>query len=200
MDRKQDIVRAAETLFAEHGFDATRVARIAQVAGLSPGAGGLYRHFRSKRALLSAVIDLALERLTRTLELKPDFDALDLSFEERLIRIGKGLLSRGRESRDLLIIMDHDLPRFPELHARVQRDLAAPALGALERWLADQVAEPIRARLDTAALAQVAWDSICRRVTSYEAVPAISDTRFIGAWALALRGGLETASREEGAG
>jgi AcrR family transcriptional regulator len=195
VDRRHGIIRAAETLFAENGFGATRVAEVAAAAGLSPGAGGLYRHFASKQALLSAVIDLALDRLHETLEQRAAFEALDFPLNQKVEQIGRMLIARGRESRELLIIMERDLPRFPDLLARVRRDLVAPALGSLENWLAEQVSEPARERFDAAALAQVAWDGICRRVTSYEKQPAISDAQFIAAWSLALNGALVLANQ-----
>ena len=45
-------------LFAERGYQGTTVGAIEEAAGLTPRAGGLYRHFRSKRE----VLDAALER------------------------------------------------------------------------------------------------------------------------------------------
>ena len=51
-DTRGRIVTEAMRLFGEQGFHATRVAQIEAAAGLAPGAGGLYRHFPSKRALL----------------------------------------------------------------------------------------------------------------------------------------------------
>src|SRR3954470_22759271 len=48
------IVDEAMRLFGERGYAATTIADIEAAAGLSSGAGGLYRHFRSTRALLDA--------------------------------------------------------------------------------------------------------------------------------------------------
>lgn len=47
-------------LFGEQGYAATSVAQIEAAAGLSPGAGGLYAHFRSKDALLRAGLEALL--------------------------------------------------------------------------------------------------------------------------------------------
>jgi AcrR family transcriptional regulator len=40
-------------LFGEQGYAATTISQIEAAAGLSPGSGGLYRHFPSKDALLA---------------------------------------------------------------------------------------------------------------------------------------------------
>ena len=49
-ETRERLLRAAADVFAEHGFDGTRVAAIAAAAGLSNGA--LYAHFASKADLL----------------------------------------------------------------------------------------------------------------------------------------------------
>lgn len=51
---REAVLRAAIDLIAEHGFAATSMAQIAEAAGISPS--GLAHHFRSKNALLAAVL------------------------------------------------------------------------------------------------------------------------------------------------
>src|SRR5256885_9156490 len=53
----------AMRLFGERGYDATSVAEIERSAGLTPGAGGLFHHFRNKEAVLAAGIERQLARL-----------------------------------------------------------------------------------------------------------------------------------------
>ena len=53
---EHQIVTAAMDLFGRQGYHATTVAQIEAAAGLSAGAGGLYRHFKSKRALLEEAV------------------------------------------------------------------------------------------------------------------------------------------------
>ncbi|MFG1708833.1 TetR family transcriptional regulator [Nonomuraea sp. M3C6] len=48
------LLQAAVVVFAERGYDGTRVADIAQAAGVSNGA--LYAHFGSKAELLVAAL------------------------------------------------------------------------------------------------------------------------------------------------
>lgn len=75
MRREQQILEAAEDLFYEKGFDATRVDAIAERAGITGGA--IYRHFTSKDEILGVLfdqlIDSALEQLPSLTE-DPDQD------------------------------------------------------------------------------------------------------------------------------
>lgn len=52
---RADIVAAARTLFAQHGFAATTTAEVASSAGVTVGA--LFHHFRGKVELFGAVFD-----------------------------------------------------------------------------------------------------------------------------------------------
>jgi len=52
--KREVIVETAERLFAEHGYDATSTARIAQEAGVP--AGLVFYHFATKLELLLAIV------------------------------------------------------------------------------------------------------------------------------------------------
>jgi len=54
---REVLIDAALTLFANEGYRGTTIRKIEEAAGLSPGAGGMYRHFRSKEDLLLAAVD-----------------------------------------------------------------------------------------------------------------------------------------------
>ncbi len=58
---KDKILQAAVKLFAENGFHSTSVSRIAEAAGVSKGLA--YNYFKSKNALLLAIIDQANEKI-----------------------------------------------------------------------------------------------------------------------------------------
>ena len=49
-------------LFSEQGYRATSITQIEKAAGLVPGCGALYNHFKTKEALLTAGIDRQLDR------------------------------------------------------------------------------------------------------------------------------------------
>jgi AcrR family transcriptional regulator len=55
MEPRDGILRAAQIVFARHGFRQTAMAMVAEEAGLSRQA--LYHHFASKEALFAALVD-----------------------------------------------------------------------------------------------------------------------------------------------
>lgn len=60
------ILAAAETLFAEHGFDAASMSAIASAASVSKA--NVFHHFNSKHALYQAVLRNAIREVTRQLK------------------------------------------------------------------------------------------------------------------------------------
>ena len=59
--RQEQIVQAALGVVASHGLRGLTVQRVARQLGLAPSA--LYRHFRSKDEVLTAVLALIHSRL-----------------------------------------------------------------------------------------------------------------------------------------
>ncbi|AET66333.1 transcriptional regulator [Desulfosporosinus orientis DSM 765] len=53
-DRRQDILEAALTVFAQKGFNGSTTAEIARAAGVAEGT--IFRHFATKKELLIAVL------------------------------------------------------------------------------------------------------------------------------------------------
>jgi AcrR family transcriptional regulator len=62
-DRRRDLLRAAARLLTEHGVDAVQIGEVAAVAGVSRQL--VYRFFRSRRALIKAVLEDFADALTR---------------------------------------------------------------------------------------------------------------------------------------
>lgn len=59
---RQRLIDGAMRLFSDQGYEATSVSQIESAAGLAPGSGALYHHFKSKEALLEAGIGRQLDR------------------------------------------------------------------------------------------------------------------------------------------
>ena len=62
---KTNIVQSATSLFARNGYEATSVAEICTLAGVSKGA--FYYHFESKEAVLFKLIDSWLKTIEENL-------------------------------------------------------------------------------------------------------------------------------------
>lgn len=89
---RERILDAAWDLFLRQGFVGTTVTQIEAAAGLSPGSGSFYRHFRSKQDALRAVVDREVQRIDAERQLGPEPDetagdvreALTVELEQRL--------------------------------------------------------------------------------------------------------------------
>jgi len=60
-ERKNEILDAAAALFAEKGFDHTSTNDILEAVGIAKGT--LYHHFKSKEAIMDAIIERQSERM-----------------------------------------------------------------------------------------------------------------------------------------
>lgn len=65
MNAREQILKAADNLFGEVGFDAATTREIAEKSGVNKAL--IHYHFKSKEALLEALLDSYYERLNRTL-------------------------------------------------------------------------------------------------------------------------------------
>src|SRR5262249_58179050 len=63
--RKDAMLKAATTLFAEKGYEATSVRDVAKLSGVF--SGSLYAHFNAKEDLLFEVLSQRMELVIRTL-------------------------------------------------------------------------------------------------------------------------------------
>lgn len=110
---------AAMDLFGRQGYHATTIAQIEAAAGLSAGAGGLYRHFRSKRAVLEEGLDrqaTAGRQLLSYLAEAPE----PAGRRERFLAVARAGLARLEQERDVNRLLLRDLASFPDLLDRVR--------------------------------------------------------------------------------
>ena len=66
IQRREQILSAAETLFAGQGFPATEMQQVADAIG--SGKGTLYRYFPSKEDLFLATVDRAMHQLRESVQ------------------------------------------------------------------------------------------------------------------------------------
>ena len=87
MDKRDEIVRAALELIAEHGFHGAPMAMIAERAGV--GAGTIYRYFENKDVM---IVELFRELEERSYPLIKGGYAPDKPHHERFIHLYRALL------------------------------------------------------------------------------------------------------------
>ena len=125
---RERLLRAAADVFAERGYDGTRVADIAAAAGVSNGA--LYAHFGSKAELLVDALRTHGPRLlAEALAADPGRSITGL-----LLETGRWLLRR-RDARGYLIVEALAAARRDQDVARPMRDY----VGERGDWLAGLV-------------------------------------------------------------
>src|ERR1700748_2808016 len=113
-ETRERLLRAAADVFAERGYDGTRVADIAAAAGVSNGA--LYAHFASKADLLvDALRTHGKPLLSELFAAAPDRPVVDL-----LLTVGRWL-PRRRDARGYLIVEALVAARRDEDVARPRR-------------------------------------------------------------------------------
>ncbi|MUL43051.1 TetR/AcrR family transcriptional regulator [Streptomonospora sp. PA3] len=117
MARTKDLLLAeGMRLFGERGYAATSVAQIEEAAGLSPGSGSLYKHFRTKEELLSEGLDRLLAGGRDLAERLGVRDSADPVAE--LTSVVHAGLRRMEEDRDANRVLFRDLDAFPDLLGR----------------------------------------------------------------------------------
>lgn len=144
-DTRTRLKHAALTLFLEKGFAGATIGAIEAAAGLAPRAGGFYRHFDSKEALLA---EIARERIV---ERSSDFDLGELlplpSIKAELMVIGRAYLRTGRRQQKYAKLVN-ECRRLPTM-----RDMEQGANEEIHKWLRQWIAgKPYGRRLDDAAL------------------------------------------------
>jgi AcrR family transcriptional regulator len=127
-ETRERLLRAAAAVFAERGYDGTRVADIAAAAGVSNGA--MYAHFGSKAELLTDALRTHGRRLLADVfAADPDRSITDL-----LLVIGRWL-PRRRDAGGYLVVEALVAARRDEDVARPMRDYVSERAS----WLAELV-------------------------------------------------------------
>lgn len=124
--RRPQILQEAVRLFAERGYQETTVGDIEAAAGLTPRAGGFYRHFKSKQdALVQALRHFSDEFIAKTSI--DDIIALK-SPRAELLLIAHALMRHAQTHRPLRLLVQreaHKLPALRDAARRANKRLAA---------------------------------------------------------------------------
>ncbi|MCW2942361.1 MAG: transcriptional regulator, TetR family [Actinomycetia bacterium] len=185
---RERIVSEALRLFAERGYAATSVAEIEAASGLSPGAGGLYRHFRSKEEVLGSGVR---EHIARTKQQVDTVLEHAVAYEGRPLEVRLRMtcqagLAKMREEQDLIRVLFRDLDQFPSLVTEMRDGIVNPLYDGIATWLSSQ---PELAGLDEdwPAIAAILGGAVVNywlaNESLYEPPTRIDEKRFVTAWA-----------------
>jgi AcrR family transcriptional regulator len=116
--RRDRLLTEGMRLFGEQGYAATSVAQIEEAAGLSPGSGSLYKHFRSKQELLEAGVEGIIENRRDV----PTVDRSPTDAADQLRAAARAGLKRMDEDRDVSRLLFRGLDAFPDLLKRFGDD------------------------------------------------------------------------------
>ncbi|MGQ0623380.1 MAG: TetR/AcrR family transcriptional regulator [Sporichthyaceae bacterium] len=176
------ILDAAMELFGRNGFHATSITAIESAVGLTPGAGGIYRHFPSKQALLEAGIARHLGRLEALRDIRSIFGNLgDLRVELTLLaRYAVAELDR---EADLLRVLLSEARSRPALVATAINQLVDTTYTGFAAWLIDrtQISQQRAEAIAAVALGALFSSRLLRLLLGHDPI-AIEDEVFIETW------------------
>lgn len=196
---RERLLEEGMRLIGDRGFRAVTVAEIEAAAGLSAGAGGFYRHFPSKRAL----VDECLERWIDDVasfgrELAAMLPLDDLRSE--LTVTARGALALLARQRDLFRFLVRDADAFPDAAQAVHERLVVRGYDQMRRQfarlLADRGARLANADLD--ALCAIALGALVHYRDDeaiYGTPPAgAQEDRFVQIWVELFTQWIDTSS------
>jgi AcrR family transcriptional regulator len=146
------IIDEAMRLFSQNGYAGTSIAKIEAAAGLSPGAGGLYHHFKSKEAVLAAGVERHLARLEALRDIRRVLTPVGDLKAELTLTARYILVELDSESELLRILAAEADNRTKLLTAAVDRLVNATVEG-FAGWVRERSAREISAAEATAIAA-----------------------------------------------
>lgn len=171
---RERVINAAIELFGERGFKGTPITAIEERAGLSPGAGGLYRHFASKQELLEAALEPVLESVQFLEQARSLLPLGDLRSE--LTLLARGGLTGIAASRPLLRIIERDPNVLPDLRDRARVEVIERGYTVTADLIVDlAAAHDLPRPADSEALARLATGALTNLVREAEIYGATCD-------------------------
>ena len=187
------LVTEAMRLFGEQGYQATSITQIEAAAGLAPGSGALYHHFKSKEALLEAGIDRQLDRRRAMHDIRTLFVGLgDLRIE--LTMLGRYVLTVLDEETQLLQIAARtppdQSPRLNNAYAVLIDSLTAEVADWIKGWA------PKVSKQDAKTIAAIGVNALLGKRTTSTVFRApgtdMQDEHYIAEWTAMLASRVES--------
>jgi AcrR family transcriptional regulator len=126
--RRNELLRAAVRVFARKGFRTSRVADIAEEAGVAHGL--LYHYFRSKDEVLDEIFRRTWSNLAEALR---ELEASGAPLREQLQRFAAVYLGSWLETPDLIRVLVREIARGPDVGMRAAEIQAV--LGSVARLI-----------------------------------------------------------------
>ncbi|MBO0855367.1 MAG: TetR/AcrR family transcriptional regulator [Nocardia sp.] len=167
------LIHEAMRLFGTQGYRATSVAQIEQAAGLTPGSGGLYHHFRSKESLLEAGIERQVDRLRALGDIRRIFEGL-VDMRSELTVLARYTLQVIDEEAMLLRIVSSELRDRPRRLADTLAELLDASYRGMANWIQRRV--PHASRAEAEAIATAGLDALF----AHRMFPLFLDVRPLG--------------------
>jgi TetR/AcrR family transcriptional regulator, fatty acid metabolism regulator protein len=141
---RERIIEAATEVFARRGVHGTRVADIAERAGIAYGL--VYHHFRNKEEILSAIF---AERWAQYVAYLEELGRTPAPFRQRMRRLIHFWVETYRQDNDLMTVMINEITRSYEFLESHDITAVLVAFDLIERIIAEGRANgEVRADLD----------------------------------------------------
>ena len=135
-DRREEILQAAATLFAQKGYQRTAVREIAERAGIAPGT--IYLYFEGKGDLLIQL----MKRLTELEELDADLvGAFETDARTFLTTISRERMARLVENEEMVRAILPQMLVQPVLREAFYQELVEPLISLLEAYVQTRIEE-----------------------------------------------------------
>jgi AcrR family transcriptional regulator len=180
---RERIVDQAMRLFSENGYSGTSITKIEAAAGLTPGAGGIYHHFKSKEALLAAGIERQLARLDALREIRNVLGPLG-DIKAELTLTARYILAELDSESELLRILASEARNRPQLLSTAAEQLVNSTFTGFAAWIAERVETPLTDEQAT-AIAAVGLGSLLssRLLVDVLGIPAqVDDVTLVDTW------------------
>jgi TetR/AcrR family transcriptional regulator, fatty acid metabolism regulator protein len=183
VDKRRQILDAAIRVFARQGFHSTRVADIADEAGVAYGL--VYHYFRSKDEVLN---ELFSERWSLLLAAIEEADAGDAPARDKLAAVASFIVESYRHDPELMKVIIVEVTRAANSFGRTHLPEIRQAYESIARIVAEgQAAGAFRRDIDPTFASMSFYGAIEQLLSGwiFELIPA-SDADFEGAKELVM--------------
>jgi AcrR family transcriptional regulator len=180
---RERIVDQAMRLFSENGYSGTSIAKIEAAAGLTPGAGGIYHHFKSKEALLAAGIERQLARLDALRDIRRVLGPLG-DIKAELTLSARYILAELDSESEMLRILASEARNRPQLLSTAAEQLVSSTFTSFAAWIGERAEAPLSDEQAT-AIAAVGLGSLLssRLLVDVLGIPAqVDDVTLVDTW------------------